>query len=124
MQGCPPDPGAEGDLSAVAKTVSPEVLRGCLVEPGLTPMNSSEPLPGVPANLKNHYWTVDQPTRSGSHRSGVFQAASSVPGGFTSDGLLVGLRIVGRQHDDLGVLQASAAFDAIAPWAQHRPQMR
>jgi aspartyl-tRNA(Asn)/glutamyl-tRNA(Gln) amidotransferase subunit A len=49
--------------------------------------------------------------------------ASSVPCGFTSDGLPVGLQIVGRRHDDLGVLQASAAYEAIAPWAQHRPTM-
>jgi aspartyl-tRNA(Asn)/glutamyl-tRNA(Gln) amidotransferase subunit A len=49
--------------------------------------------------------------------------AASVPCGFTADGLPVGLQIVGRRHDDLGVLQASAAFEAVAPWAQHRPNI-
>ena len=33
----------------------------------------------------------------------------------------VGLQIVGRRFADLTVLQASAAFEAARPWAQHRP---
>jgi aspartyl-tRNA(Asn)/glutamyl-tRNA(Gln) amidotransferase subunit A len=47
--------------------------------------------------------------------------AASVPCGFTADGLPVGLQIVGKRFDDLGVLQASAAFEAIQPWAGKRP---
>ncbi|MDO9709682.1 amidase [Paracraurococcus lichenis] len=47
--------------------------------------------------------------------------AASVPCGFTPAGLPVGLQIVGRRFDDLGVLQASAAFEAARPWAQHLP---
>jgi aspartyl-tRNA(Asn)/glutamyl-tRNA(Gln) amidotransferase subunit A len=47
--------------------------------------------------------------------------AASVPCGFTADGLPVGLQIVGKRFDDLGVLQASAAFEAIQPWADKRP---
>jgi aspartyl-tRNA(Asn)/glutamyl-tRNA(Gln) amidotransferase subunit A len=49
--------------------------------------------------------------------------AASVPCGFTTDGLPVGLQIVGRRFDDLGVLQASAAFEQIAPWAHKRPNL-
>jgi aspartyl-tRNA(Asn)/glutamyl-tRNA(Gln) amidotransferase subunit A len=49
--------------------------------------------------------------------------AASVPCGFTPAGLPVGLQIVGRRFDDLGVLQASAAFEAARPWAQHRPPL-
>ena len=49
--------------------------------------------------------------------------AASVPCGFTADGLPVGLQIVGRRFDDLGVLQAAAAFEAIAPWADRRPDL-
>jgi Asp-tRNA(Asn)/Glu-tRNA(Gln) amidotransferase A subunit family amidase len=41
--------------------------------------------------------------------------AASVPAGFV-EGLPVGLQIVGRRHDDAGVLAASAAFEAGAPW--------
>jgi aspartyl-tRNA(Asn)/glutamyl-tRNA(Gln) amidotransferase subunit A len=47
--------------------------------------------------------------------------AASVPCGFTRDGLPVGLQIVGRRFDDLGVLQMSAAFEAVRPWAAKRP---
>jgi aspartyl-tRNA(Asn)/glutamyl-tRNA(Gln) amidotransferase subunit A len=47
--------------------------------------------------------------------------AASLPCGFTADGLPVGLQIVGKRFDDLGVLQASAAFEALQPWAGKRP---
>ena len=49
--------------------------------------------------------------------------AASVPAGFTSKGLPVGLQIVGRRFDDLGVLQASAAFEVARPWADKRPPL-
>jgi aspartyl-tRNA(Asn)/glutamyl-tRNA(Gln) amidotransferase subunit A len=49
--------------------------------------------------------------------------AASVPCGFTADSLPVGLQIVGKRFDDLGVLQASAAFEAIQPWAGRRPSL-
>jgi len=49
--------------------------------------------------------------------------AASIPCGFTPKGLPVGLQIVGRRFDDLGVLQASAAFEQARPWAQHRPPL-
>lgn len=47
--------------------------------------------------------------------------AASLPCGFTAAGLPVGLQIVGRRCDDLGVLQMSAAFEAVRPWASKRP---
>jgi len=49
------------------------------------------------------------------------QPAATVPAGFTEDGLPVGLQIVGRHLDDALVLRAAAAFEALRPWAQHRP---
>ena len=51
------------------------------------------------------------------------QPAATVPCGFTSDGLPVGLQIVGRWRDDVTVLRASAAFEALAPWAEKRPPL-
>jgi aspartyl-tRNA(Asn)/glutamyl-tRNA(Gln) amidotransferase subunit A len=51
------------------------------------------------------------------------QPAASVPCGFDRDGLPIGLQIVGRWHDDATVLRAAAAYEAIAPWAQHRPDL-
>jgi aspartyl-tRNA(Asn)/glutamyl-tRNA(Gln) amidotransferase subunit A len=49
--------------------------------------------------------------------------AANVPCGFTSDGLPVGLQLVGRRSDDLGVLQAAAAFEQAQPWADKRPNL-
>lgn len=49
------------------------------------------------------------------------QPAASVPAGFTTDGLPVGLQIVGRHLDDGLVLAASAAFERIQPWNHISP---
>ncbi len=51
------------------------------------------------------------------------QPASTVPAGFTPGGLPVGLQIVGRRFADLAVLQASAAFEQVRPWAGRRPAL-
>jgi aspartyl-tRNA(Asn)/glutamyl-tRNA(Gln) amidotransferase subunit A len=51
------------------------------------------------------------------------QPAATVPCGFTTDGLPIGLQIVGRRFDEATVLRASAAFEAIRPWAQKRPPL-
>ena len=51
------------------------------------------------------------------------QPAATVPVGFTSAGLPVGLQIVGRRLADLQVLQASAAFEEARPWAAKRPTL-
>ena len=53
----------------------------------------------------------------------AWNPAASVPCGFTAEGLPVGLQIVGRRFDDLGVLQASAAFEAVQPRAGARPPL-
>jgi amidase len=46
----------------------------------------------------------------------VGNPAISVPCGFTEDGLPVGLQIVGRHRDDLGVLQLAHAFETARGW--------
>ena len=43
--------------------------------------------------------------------SAIGLPAISVPCGFTSEGLPVGVQIVGRHHDDFGVLQLAHAFE-------------
>ena len=45
----------------------------------------------------------------------------SVPCGFTSDGLPVGVQIVGRYRDDLGVLQLARAFERATGFGECRP---
>ena len=49
------------------------------------------------------------------------QTASSVPCGFDSDGMPVGLHIVGPRGAEAKVLRASAAFEQARPWAGRRP---
>ena len=47
--------------------------------------------------------------------------AISVPCGFTPEGLPVGLQIVGRHQDDLGVLQLAYAFEQATGFWKQRP---
>jgi aspartyl-tRNA(Asn)/glutamyl-tRNA(Gln) amidotransferase subunit A len=49
------------------------------------------------------------------------QPAASVPCGYASNGLPVGLQIVGRMFDDQGVLAASYAYETAHPLYQKTP---
>jgi amidase len=49
--------------------------------------------------------------------------AASVPCGFTPEGLAVGVQIVGRWHDDFGVLQLAHAFEQATGFGQRRPDI-
>ncbi|MFX0072276.1 MAG: amidase [Candidatus Hermodarchaeota archaeon] len=49
--------------------------------------------------------------------------AASIPCGFSSEGLPIGMQIIGKRYDDLTVLQVSKAFEEIAPWQDKRPQL-
>ncbi|TDQ45525.1 amidase [Actinorugispora endophytica] len=49
------------------------------------------------------------------------QPAASVPCGFTSQGLPVGLQVVGPRHADATVLAACRAFEEARPWADRWP---
>ena len=50
------------------------------------------------------------------------QPAATVPAGFTSNGLPVGLQIVGRIRDDVTVLRAAKAFERERPWHDRWPE--
>jgi amidase/aspartyl-tRNA(Asn)/glutamyl-tRNA(Gln) amidotransferase subunit A len=50
--------------------------------------------------------------------------AASLPCGLTVEGLPVGLQLVGRQHADLDLLAACAAFESAAPWTSTYPKNR
>jgi aspartyl-tRNA(Asn)/glutamyl-tRNA(Gln) amidotransferase subunit A len=52
------------------------------------------------------------------------QPAASVPCGFTSAGLPVGLQVVGPRHADARVLAACRAFERARPWHDRRPDVR
>jgi aspartyl-tRNA(Asn)/glutamyl-tRNA(Gln) amidotransferase subunit A len=47
--------------------------------------------------------------------------AVSIPWGWASDGLPVGLQLVGRLGEDAVLLRAAALFEQARPWAQRRP---
>ncbi len=49
------------------------------------------------------------------------QTAASIPCGFTSDGLPIGLHIIGDCGQESLVLQASAAYEQAHPWAHKHP---
>jgi aspartyl-tRNA(Asn)/glutamyl-tRNA(Gln) amidotransferase subunit A len=51
------------------------------------------------------------------------EPAASVPCGWTSAGLPVGLQIVGPRFAESRVLRAAAAYEAANPWADHRPPL-
>jgi amidase len=53
--------------------------------------------------------------------SSLGQPAASVPCGFTPEGLPVGLQIVGRHHDDFGVLQLANAFEGTSKIGDRLP---
>ena len=51
----------------------------------------------------------------------IGHTAASVPCGFSSDGMPIGLHIVGRKGDEETVLAASAAFERAMPWSNKMP---
>ncbi len=60
--------------------------------------------------MKSAYWITT-----------TFRPAISVPAGFTPEGLPVGIQIVGRHRDDLGVLQLAHAFEQTTAVGKRRP---
>ncbi len=53
----------------------------------------------------------------------TLRPAISVPAGFTSEGLPVGIQIVGRYRDDFGVLQLAHAFEQATGFGRKRPAL-
>src|SRR5215471_11497159 len=51
------------------------------------------------------------------------QPAANVPCGFTKEKLPVGLQIAARWHRETDVFRAAACFEALQPWAPHRPPL-
>ncbi len=49
------------------------------------------------------------------------QPAASISCGFSSEGLPIGLQIIGRLEDEATVLKASACFEGERPWAHRLP---
>jgi aspartyl-tRNA(Asn)/glutamyl-tRNA(Gln) amidotransferase subunit A len=51
------------------------------------------------------------------------QPASSVPCGYTNGGLPIGMQIVGRRFDDVGVFRLSRELEQVFPWKARLTQM-
>jgi amidase len=62
--------------------------------------------------------------KSAYYISSVGNPAMSVPCAFSQSGLPIGLQIVGRHHDDFGVLQLGYAFEHATQIAKRRPAIR
>jgi len=59
--------------------------------------------------------------KSAYYISAAGNPAMSVPCGFSSSGLPIGIQIVGRHHDDWGVLQLGYAFEQATRVGKQRP---
>ena len=77
----------------------------------------------IPEHWPQHPWDWIQWAEFSYPFNMSWNPAATVPCGFTKEGLPVGMQIVGRRFDDLGVMQASRAFERIMPWADKRPKM-
>jgi len=92
----------------------------------LTPSVSVAAFPAellMPAHWPSHNWDWVSWAEFSYPFNMSWNPAASVPCGFTAQGLPVGLQVVGRRFDDLGVLQAAAAFESAQPWADRRPNL-
>ena len=49
--------------------------------------------------------------------------AFSLPSGLSSAGVPTGIQLVGRPFEDSAVFSAARAFEALAPWASHHPEI-
>ena len=90
----------------------------------VTPTVSTAAFPAelnMPKHWPHHAWDWIQWAEFSYPFNFSGMPAATVPCGFTKEGLPVGLQIVGRRFDDLGVLQASQAFARVRPWMAKRP---
>lgn len=77
----------------------------------------------IPEHWPQHPWDWLQWAEFSHPFNMSWNPAANLPCGFTAAGLPVGLQIVGRRFDDLGVLRASRAFERALPWADRRPAL-
>ncbi len=88
-------------------------------------LSPTAPIPAFAAELAS---PTDDPERPLEHIAFTVaynmseQPAASIDCGQTRAGLPIGLQIAGKRHDDLGVLQMAAAWEAMRPPARPWPE--
>jgi aspartyl-tRNA(Asn)/glutamyl-tRNA(Gln) amidotransferase subunit A len=88
-------------------------------------LSPTAPIPAFAAELP---CPTDDPARPFEHIAFTLpfnmseQPAASINCGYTSAGLPIGLQIVGKRHDDLGVLQVAQAWERIRPAQRAWPE--
>ncbi len=88
-------------------------------------LSPTSPIPAFAAELAS---PTDDPARPLEHIAFTVaynmseQPAASIACGFTGAGLPIGLQIAGQRHDDLGVLQMAAAWEALRPPSRPWPE--
>ncbi len=87
----------------------------------LPPFDVNTPYPTEIAGVKFHNY-IDW-MKSCWYISATGNPAASVPGGFTAEGLPVGVQIVGRHQQDFSVLQMAHAFEQATGFAKKHPAL-
>ena len=85
----------------------------------LPPFDVNTPYPAEIAGVKFDNY-IDW-MKSCWYISATGNPAASVPGGFTAEGLPVGVQIVGRNKEDFAVLQMAHAFEQATGFGKKRP---
>lgn len=96
-----------------------DVLAGPVAQ--TPPFSVQEPWPRSIAGVPMSFYT--DWLRSCSRISVTSHPAISVPAGFTSGGLPVGLQLVGRYRDELGLLRLTAAYEAATRFDRQGPEL-
>lgn len=73
-----------------------------------------EQIDGKPISYR--HWFLTYPFNQTGH------PAASIPCGWSSEGLPIGMQIVGKRFDEISVFQVSKAFEKIQPWQDRRPK--
>ena len=114
-------------LDAVAERMALGVAMGAFHERYDLLLTPTVPIPAfeagveVPAGWPHDRWQTWTPFTYPFNLTQ--QPAATVPCGFTSAGLPVGLQVVGPRHGDEAVLSACKAFQDARPWTGSRPSL-
>ncbi len=113
--------GANNERMQVAERMARFHTRfDLLVTPAL-PITAFETGREVPRDWPSTRWPTWTPFTYPFNMTG--QPALSIPCGFSSDGLPIGLQIVGARFEDKKVLQAGQAYQQAAPLTDQRPPL-